>query len=116
MTNEQVVALIEAVMLRTGVLEQHALESVIAHLTTKREEIKQKGPTGKLWLTGVNDSFVIHTIKEVRAFTGFGLKESKDLVEAVKGGEPRCLGSAPEFGVKGTVRNFEEVGATVEVR
>ena len=55
----------------------------------------------------------INVIKEVRAVTGLGLKEAKDLVEAapsmVKEGVPE--GEANE--IKG---KLEEAGATVEVK
>jgi large subunit ribosomal protein L7/L12 len=55
----------------------------------------------------------INVIKEVRAFTGLGLKEAKDLVEsapkAVKEGVTQA--EADEIKAK-----LEEVGATVEVK
>ena len=55
----------------------------------------------------------INVIKEVRAFTGLGLKEAKDLVEAapsmVKEGVPEA--EANEIKAK-----LEEAGATVEIK
>ena len=55
----------------------------------------------------------INVIKEVRAITGLGLKEAKDLVEAapkpVKEGVPKDEAAAIK-------KKFEEVGAKVEVK
>ncbi len=55
----------------------------------------------------------INVIKEVRAITGLGLKEAKDLVEAapsmVKEGVPEA--EANEIKAK-----LEEAGATVEIK
>ena len=55
----------------------------------------------------------INVIKEVRAVTGLGLKEAKDLVEAapsiVKEGIPEA--EANEIKAK-----LEEAGATVEIK
>ena len=55
----------------------------------------------------------INVIKEVRAFTGLGLKEAKDLVEAapkeIKGGVPKK--EADEFKKK-----LEAAGAKVELK
>ena len=55
----------------------------------------------------------INVIKEVRAVTGLGLKEAKDLVEAapsvVKEGVPEA--EANEIKAK-----LEEAGATVEIK
>ena len=63
-------------------------------------------------LTSVGDK-KINVIKEVRAATGLGLKEAKDLVEAapsiVKEGIPEA--EANEIKAK-----LEEAGATVEVK
>jgi len=55
----------------------------------------------------------IEVIKEVRAITGLGLKEAKDLVEAVpkavKEGVPKEEGEAIR-------KKFDEVGAKVEIK
>ncbi len=63
-------------------------------------------------LTSVGDK-KINVIKEVRAATGLGLKEAKDLVEAapsmVKEGIPEA--EANEIKAK-----LEEAGATVEIK
>ena len=55
----------------------------------------------------------INVIKEVRAITGLGLKEAKDLVEGVPGAvkEGCTKGEADEIKAK-----LEEAGATVELK
>ncbi len=63
-------------------------------------------------LTGFGDSKV-GVIKEVRAITGLGLKEAKELVEA--GGKPVKEGVSKEEAeeIKG---KLEAAGATIEVK
>ncbi len=63
-------------------------------------------------LTGFGDSKVA-VIKEVRAITGLGLKEAKELVEA--GGKPVKEGASKEEAeeIKG---KLEAAGATIEVK
>ena len=55
----------------------------------------------------------INVIKEVRAMTGLGLKEAKDLVEAVPKAVKEAIskGEAEELKTK-----LEEAGATVELK
>lgn len=55
----------------------------------------------------------INVIKEVRAITGLGLKEAKDLVEA--GGKPVKEGVSKDEAAK-LKKQLEEQGATVEVK
>jgi large subunit ribosomal protein L7/L12 len=55
----------------------------------------------------------INVIKEVRAITGLGLKEAKDLVEA--GGKPVKEGVNKEEAAK-LKKQLEDQGATVEVK
>ena len=55
----------------------------------------------------------INVIKEVRAITGLGLKEAKDLVEAV----PKVLKEAVNKDEAEAIRKkFDEVGAKVEIK
>lgn len=63
-------------------------------------------------LTGFGDSKVA-VIKEVRAITGLGLKEAKELVEA--GGKPVKEGASKEEAeeIKG---KLEAAGATIELK
>jgi large subunit ribosomal protein L7/L12 len=55
----------------------------------------------------------INVIKEVRAITGLGLKEAKDLVEA--GGKPVKEGVSKDEAAK-LRKQLEDQGATVEVK
>jgi large subunit ribosomal protein L7/L12 len=55
----------------------------------------------------------INVIKEVRAITGLGLKEAKDLVEA--GGKPVKEGVSKDEAAK-IKKQLEDQGATVEVK
>jgi large subunit ribosomal protein L7/L12 len=55
----------------------------------------------------------INVIKEVRAITGLGLKEAKDLVEA--GGKPVKEGVTKDEAAK-LKKQLEDQGATVEVK
>jgi len=55
----------------------------------------------------------INVIKEVRAITGLGLKEAKDLVEGV----PKAVKEAVNKDEAGEIqKKLEEAGATVEVK
>jgi len=55
----------------------------------------------------------INVIKEVRAITGLGLKEAKDLVEGVPSMVKESVGKADVDTIK---KKLEEVGAKVEVK
>ncbi len=55
----------------------------------------------------------INVIKEVRAMTGLGLKEAKDLVEAVPKAVKEAVSKAEAEEVKA---KLEEAGATVELK
>jgi len=55
----------------------------------------------------------INVIKEVRAVTGLGLKEAKDLVE----GAPKTVKeAATKADAEGIKKKLEEAGATVELK
>lgn len=55
----------------------------------------------------------INVIKEVRTFTGLGLKEAKDLVEAA----PKELkADVPKADAEAIKKKLEEAGATVELK
>jgi large subunit ribosomal protein L7/L12 len=55
----------------------------------------------------------INVIKEVRAITGLGLKEAKDLVE----GAPKAVKEAVSKDEAGKIKKqLEEAGATVEIK
>ena len=55
----------------------------------------------------------INVIKEVRAITGLGLKEAKDLVEAVPSAIKEAVTKDEADGLK---KKLEDAGATVEIK
>ena len=63
-------------------------------------------------LTAVGDK-KINVIKEVRAITGLGLKEAKDLVEGAPKTVKDGVSKADAEAIK---KKLEEVGATVELK
>jgi large subunit ribosomal protein L7/L12 len=63
-------------------------------------------------LTGSGDK-KINVIKEVRAITGLGLKEAKDLVEGAPKPVKEGVNKAEAADIK---KKLEEAGATVEVK
>ena len=74
-----------------------------------KEEVKS---TVDLKLAGFDASAKIKVIKEIRAITGLGLKEAKDLVESA----PKVVQKAmkPEEAEE-LKKKLEEVGATIEL-
>ena len=65
-----------------------------------------------VFLTSAGDK-KINVIKEVRAFTGLGLKEAKDLVEAAP---KEIKSSVPKKNAEEAKKKFEAVGAKVELK
>ena len=65
-----------------------------------------------VFLTGAGDK-KINVIKEVRAITGLGLKEAKDLVEGAPQPVKEGVGKEEADELKG---KLEEAGASVEVK
>ncbi len=63
-------------------------------------------------LTAIGDK-KINVIKEVRAITGLGLKEAKDLVEGAPGNVKEGCSKDEAEEIKG---KLEEAGATVELK
>lgn len=55
----------------------------------------------------------INVIKVIRAVTGLGLKEAKDLVEGVPSAVKEGISKADAEGIK---KQLEEAGATVEIK
>lgn len=64
-------------------------------------------------LTGFGDGKKISVIKEVRAITGLGLKEAKELVEADNGVVKEGVSKDEAASVK---EKLEAAGATIEVK
>ena len=65
-----------------------------------------------IMLTAIGEK-KINVIKEVRAVTGLGLKEAKDLVEAAPSMVKEAVPEAEANEIKG---KLEEAGATVEIK
>ena len=65
-----------------------------------------------VFLTSVGDK-KINVIKEVRAFTGLGLKEAKDLVEAAP---KEVKKSVPKKDAEEAKKKLEAAGAKVELK
>jgi large subunit ribosomal protein L7/L12 len=63
-------------------------------------------------LTGSGEK-KIHVIKEVRAITGLGLKEAKDLVDGVPKPVKEGISKAEADEIK---KKLEDVGGTVEIK
>jgi large subunit ribosomal protein L7/L12 len=75
-------------------------------------EAKEEKSTFDVILTGFGDK-KIQVIKEVRALTGLGLKEAKDLVEAVPKPVKEGMGKDEAEAAK---KQLEAAGATVELK
>jgi large subunit ribosomal protein L7/L12 len=77
-----------------------------------KEEVKEEQTAFDLKLTGFDAKAKIKVIKEVRAITGLGLKEAKELVEGVPSTIKKGIKKeeAEELKVK-----LEEVGAQLEI-
>jgi ribosomal protein L7/L12 len=61
--------------------DAEVLEALASHCVRDLDELSHAPATVKVVLVAYGDS-KIEAIKEVRAFTGMGLKEAKELVEA----------------------------------
>ncbi len=75
------------------------------------EEVEEKTEFDVV-LTAIGDK-KINVIKEVRAATGLGLKEAKDLVEGAPGTVKEAVSKAEAEEIK---KKLEDVGATVELK
>ena len=76
-----------------------------------KEEVKEQ-TAFDLKLTGFDDKAKIKVIKEVRAITGLGLKEAKDLVEGVPSAVKKQIKKEEAEELKA---KLEAVGAQVEI-
>ena len=77
-------------------------------------EVVEEQTEFSLLLTGFGDKKV-GVIKTVRAITGLGLKEAKDLVEAAPGGPPVKEGINKEE-AEGFKKQIEEAGGSAELK
>ena len=67
-------------------------------------------------LAGFDAAKKVAIIKEVRAITGLGLKEAKDLVEAVEAAPKAVKEAAPKEEAEKIKAQLEAAGAKVEVK
>lgn len=76
------------------------------------EEVVEAKTSFDLKLTGFDDKSKIKVIKEIRAITGLGLKEAKELVEGVPKAVKKGIKMEEAEEIKA---KLEAVGATVEI-
>jgi large subunit ribosomal protein L7/L12 len=77
-----------------------------------KEEVKEEQTAFDLKLTGFDAKAKIKVIKEVRAITGLGLKEAKELVEGVPSAIKKGIKKEEAEELKA---KLEEVGAQIEI-
>lgn len=77
-----------------------------------KEEAKEEQTAFDLKLTGFDAKAKIKVIKEVRAITGLGLKEAKELVEGVPSAVKKGIKKEEAEELK---TKLEAVGATIEI-
>ena len=111
MTVMEVVDLIGAMEQKFGVSAAAAVAAAPAAAAPAAAPVEEKTEFDVI-LTGFGDKKV-NVIKVVRALTGLGLKEAKDLVEGVPVPVKEAIGKAEADDVK---KQLEEAGATVEIK
>ena len=111
MTVMEVVDLIGAMEQKFGVSAAAAVAAAPAAAAPAAAPVEEKTEFDVI-LTGFGDKKV-NVIKVVRALTGLGLKEAKDLVEGVPAPIKEAIGKAEADDVK---KQLEEAGATVEIK
>jgi len=103
--------LVKAMEEKFGISAAAPVAVAAAPAAAQAAEVEEKTEFDVI-LTGFGDN-KINVIKEVRAITGLGLKEAKDLVEA--GGKPVKEKVSKEEAQK-IKKQLEEAGATVEIK
>jgi large subunit ribosomal protein L7/L12 len=111
MTVMEVVDLIAAMEQKFGVSAAAAVAAAPAAAAPAAAAVEEQTEFDVI-LTGFGDKKV-NVIKVVRALTGLGLKEAKDLVEGVPAAVKEAVSKAEAEDVK---KQLEEAGATVEVK
>jgi len=111
MTVMEVVDLIAAMEQKFGVSAAAAVAAAPAAAAPAAAAVEEQTEFDVI-LTGFGDKKV-NVIKVVRALTGLGLKEAKDLVEGVPAAVKEAVNKAEAEDVK---KQLEEAGATVEVK
>lgn len=113
MTVMEVVELISAMEERFGVSAAAPVAAVAAVPVGSGEAAQAEEPTEfTVNLTGFGDKKV-QVIKTIRAITGLGLKEAKDLVE---GAPSMVKENIPKDEAEKIKKELEEAGGTVEVK
>ena len=111
MTVMEVVDLISAMEQKFGVSAAAAVAAAPVAAAPAAAPVEEKTEFDVI-LTGFGDKKV-NVIKVVRALTGLGLKEAKDLVEGVPVPVKEAISKAEADDVK---KQLEEAGATVEIK
>ena len=111
MTVMEVVDLIAAMEEKFGVTAAAAVAAAPAAAAAAVAPVEEQTEFDVV-LTGFGDKKV-NVIKVVRALTGLGLKEAKDLVEGVPSPVKEAVSKAEADDVK---KQLEEAGATVEIK
>lgn len=114
MTILEISDLIKAMEEKFGVTAAAPVAAVaaVAAAAAPEEEVEEQTEFDVI-LKGVEDGKKIPVIKEVRAITGLGLKEAKDLVEA---GDKAVKEGVSKDEAKAIKEKLEAAGATVEVK
>ena len=89
-----------------------AVPVAVAAVPGEPAEVVAEKDEFDVFLAAIGDK-KINVIKEVRAMTGLGLKEAKDLVEAAPKAIKEGVGKDEAEQLK---KKLEEVGATVELK
>ena len=108
--------LLEAVELKDLLKEKHGIEPAAGAVAVAAGPAVAEAAEEKTEFDVILKSFgekKINVIKEVRALTGLGLKEAKDLVDAAPKAVKEGLSKEEAEELKG---QLEEAGATVEVK
>lgn len=112
MTVLEIVDLIHAMEEKFGVSAQAAVAVAAIAPTAEAAAPVEEQTEFSVTLTGYGDKKV-GVIKVIRAITGLGLKEAKDLVEGV----PSLVKEAiPKAEAEKLKKELEEAGATVEIK
>ena len=111
MTVMEVVDLIAAMEEKFGVTAAAAVAAAPAAAAVAVAPVEEQTEFDVV-LTGFGDKKV-NVIKVVRALTGLGLKEAKDLVEGVPSPVKEAVSKAEADDVK---KQLEEAGGTVEIK
>ncbi|MBC8452713.1 MAG: 50S ribosomal protein L7/L12 [Spirochaetes bacterium] len=112
MTVLEVSELISAMEVKFGVTAAAPVAVAAPGAAVEVEEVEEQSEFDVI-LTGVAEGKKIPVIKAVRALTGLGLKEAKDLVEA---GDKAVKEGVSKEEAKTVKEKLEEAGATIELK